>query len=145
MDELDVHEVTPEWLVPRLTKTFLEAQPDEWIEKLYAFLSSQRALLQRLRQMPLIRLEDGSHVTFNRNQPQVFLPVGERTGFPTVRKNVCQSEDALAFLKSLGLSVPDPVDDVIANVLPKYDQDHPDIPDHEYQSDVETHACRVRH
>ena len=139
MDELNVHEVTPEWLVPRLTKAFLEAQPDEWIEQLYAFLSGQSALVQRqrLRPMPLIRLEDGSHVAFNKNQPQVFLPVGDRTGFPTVRKNVCQSEDALAFLKSLGLSAPDPVDDVIANVLPKYNQDQPDIPDHDYRSDIE--------
>ena len=137
MDELDVHEITPESLVPRLTKEFLEAQPDEWIEQLYAFLSIQRALLPRLRQMPLIRLKDGSHVVFNKNQPQAFLPVGDRTDFPTVRKNVCQSEDALAFLKSLGLSAPDPVDDVIANVLPKYDQDHPDISERDYRSHIE--------
>lgn len=137
MEELDVHEITPEWLVTRLTKEFLEAQPDEWIEQLYVFLSSQSALLQRLRQMPLIRLEDGSHVAFNKNQPQAFLPVGDRTDFPTVRKNVCQSEDALAFLKSLGLGAPDPVDDVIANVLPKYDQDHPDISERDYRSDIE--------
>lgn len=137
MDELDVHEVTPDWLVLRLTKAFLEAQPDEWIGQLYAFLSGQRALLPRLRQMPLIRLEDGSHETFNKNQPNAFLPIKDRTDFPTVRKNVCQSEDALAFLKSLGLSAPDPIDDVIANVLPKYDQDNPDIADHEYRSDIE--------
>ena len=130
--------VTPEWLVPRLTGAFLEAQPDEWIEQLYAYLSGQSALIRRLRPMPLIRLDDGSHVVaFSENQPQAFLPVGDRTGFPTVRQNVCQSEDALAFLKSLGLSAPDPVDDVIANVLPKYDQDHPDVPDHDYRSDVE--------
>ena len=138
MDELDVDEITPEWLVPRLSGAFLEAQPDEWMEQLYAFLSGQSALLRRLRQVPLIRLEDGSHVVaFSGNQPQAFLPVGDRTGFPTVRENVCQSEDALAFLKSLGLSGPDPVDDVIVNVLPKYDQDHPDVPDHDYRSDVE--------
>lgn len=137
MEELDVHEVTPEWLAPRLSKEFLEAQPDEWIEQLYIFLSSRRALLPRLRPMPLIRLEDGSHITFNKNQPQAFLPVGDRTDFPTVRQNVCQSEDALAFLKSLGLSAPDPVDDVIANVLPKYDQDHPDISERDYRSDIE--------
>ena len=137
MEELDVPEVTPEWLAPRLSKELLEAQPDEWIEQLYIFLNGQIALLQRLRQMPLIRLEDGSHVAFNKNQPQAFLPVGDRTDFPTVRKNVCQSEDALAFLKSLGLSAPDPVDDVIANVLPKYEQDHPDVSERDYRSDIE--------
>ena len=138
MSELYVEEVTPELLVSRLTGAFLEAQPDEWIEQLYVFLGRQSALLQRLRQIPLIRLEDGSQVVaFTGNQPQAFLPVGDRTGFPTVRRNVCQSEDALGFLKSLGLSAPDPVDDVVANVLPKYDQYDPDISDQVYQSDVE--------
>lgn len=137
IEALDVDEITPEWLVPRLTKAFLEAQPDEWIEQLYIFLNGQSALLPRLRQMPLIRLEDGSHITFNKNQPQAFLPVGDRTDFPTVQKTVCKSEDALAFLKSLGLSAPDPVDDVIANVLPKYEQDHPDVSERDYRSDIE--------
>ena len=138
MNELDVHEVTPEWLVPRLTGEFLGAQPDEWIERLYGFLNGQGALLQRLRQMPLIRLEDGSHVVaYDGNQPRAFLPVGERTDFPTVRRSVCRSEYALAFLRSLGLSPPDPVDDVIANVIPRYDQDSLDISDPEYRSDIE--------
>ena len=138
MEELHIDEVTPEWLVSNLTKPFLEAQPDEWIERLYSFLNGQGALLRRLRTMPLIRLEDGSHVVaHNGHQPQAFLPVGGRTGFPTVRKCVCSSEHALAFLKALGLSPPDPVDDVISNVLPKYVQEDVDIPDPDYNSDIE--------
>ena len=138
IEELGVHEITPEWLLPRLTKAFLEAQSDEWIEKLYVFLNSQGALLRRLRGIPLVRLEDGSHiVSHSRNQPQAFLPIEARTGFPTVRRSVCQSEDSLAFLKSLGLSPPDPVDDVIANILPKYSQDHQNNPGPDYRSDIE--------
>lgn len=61
--ELDVDEVTPESLVRRLTRKFLQAQPDEWLERLYAFLSGQKHLLSRLVGIPLIRLEDGSHTT----------------------------------------------------------------------------------
>ena len=138
IEKLNVDEVTPEWLLPRLTLTFLEAQPDEWIERLYAFLDGQRALLPRLRRLPLVRLEDGSHVVaYNGDHPQAFLPAGNRTGFPTVRRSVCRLEEASAFLKSLGLSHPDPVDDVIANVLPKYDQNHVDVPDPDHRSDVE--------
>ena len=138
IEELDVHEITPEWLLPRLTRTFLEAQPDEWTERLYVFLNGQRALLPRLRDMPLIRLEDGSHIiAYVGSQPRAFLPLNDRTGFPTVRRSVCRLEDALAFLKSLGLSPPDPVDDVIANILPKYDDDHLDVSDPDYRADVE--------
>ena len=124
IDELDLDEITPEWLLPRLTRALLEAQPDEWIERLYVFLNGQGALRRRLQALPLIRLDNGSHiVAFSGDQPKAFLPVEGRTDFPTVRRSVCRSDDALAFLRELGLSAPDPVDDVIAHILPKYDQD----------------------
>ena len=138
-EELDVTEVTPEWLVPRLTAKFLEVQPDEWIERLYEFLHGQRAreLRQRLRTIPLVRLENGYHtIAFIGGKPQAYLPGDTQTGFPTVKRSVCQSPEARSFLESLGLRVPDPVDDVITNILPKYARDPMDISDEEYQSDI---------
>ncbi len=138
MDELDVHEVTPEWLIPKLNEEFLKAQPDEWIERLYAFLDGQGALFQRLKLMPLVRLEDGSHVVaYDGKQPQAFLPGGDHTDFPTVRSSVCRSEGALSFLRSLGLSTPDPVDDVIVNLLPKYERKPPEVHDPDYHLDID--------
>lgn len=135
--QLDITEITPEWLVPRLTEEFLVAQPDEWIERLYEFLSAQRGLLPRLRAMPLVRLEDGSHtVAYMGTVPQAYLPGDSPTGFPTVKRGVCESDEAQEFLQSLGLRVPDPVDDVIAHVLPKYDEDHVDVPYDGHQSDI---------
>ena len=47
MRELGVAEMTPTTLVPRLTGEFLEAQADEWIVRLYEFLSGQEAALRR--------------------------------------------------------------------------------------------------
>src|SRR3546814_3755536 len=62
MLELGVTEVTPATLVPRLSKDFLEAQPDDWVLRLYEFLSGQEAALRRsLDKVPLIRLDDGAH------------------------------------------------------------------------------------
>ena len=137
-DELGVYEVTSESLIWRLTAEFLESQHDEWIEKLYIFLNNQRALFHRLYRMPpLIRLEDGSHVVpYNGDEPQAFLPSESITDFPTVRSSVCRSESALEFLSYLGISAPDPVDDVVANILPKYSQNMKDVDDIEYKSDV---------
>ena len=144
--ELGIDEVTPEWLVPRLSRTFLEAQSDEWMERLYIFLNGQRALLGRLQNMPVVRLEDASHTpAFLDSSAQAYLPGGGRTGFPTVKRAVCQSDTALAFLKSLALRVPDPVDDVIANVIPKYQRDPVDIAGDEYQSDISRILRGVRH
>ncbi len=137
--ELGMNEVTPEWLAPRLTSAFLEVQSDEWIERLYKFLAGQRALLPRLRTMPLVRLENDSHIVAlgNDKKPRAYLPGNTLTDFPTVKRSVCRAGEAQMFLKSLGLRVSDPVDDVIANILPKYGKDPVDVPDYEHQSDIE--------
>ena len=75
-DELDITYVTPEWLVSRLTKEFLEAQPDEWIMRLYEFFNGQKSVLRSLPvPPPLVRLETGVHtVAFDGDAPQAYLP-----------------------------------------------------------------------
>ncbi|WP_197346534.1 sacsin N-terminal ATP-binding-like domain-containing protein [Ralstonia pseudosolanacearum] len=139
MRELDIDEITPTKLVPSLTKPFLEAQSDEWVLRLYEFLSGQEAALRRrLDTIPLIRLEDGMHVVAHENgESRAFLPSTIATGFPTVRRAVCSTSEARAFLSSLRITEPDPVDDVIRNVLPKYRQEEVDVGVSAYAADVE--------
>ena len=137
MRELEIGEVTAEAVLPRLTVEFLGVQPDDWILRLYEFLSGQPALRQRTLALPLIRLTDGAHVVpVKQGQPQAFLPGNVATGFPTVRRAVCESDAARAFLVSVGLTEPDPVDDVIWNVLPRYQNNEVDVSDELYDSDV---------
>lgn len=137
MGELGITEVTPESILPKLDKQFLEAQSDAWIVKLYEFLNGQTALRFRLYNLPLIRLEDGTHLVARLNgQPQAFLPGSIKTGFPTVRTTVCATDLAREFLRSLGLTEPDPVDDVVRNVLPKYQKDEVAVGDAEYETDI---------
>ena len=63
MRELNIDEVTPIKLVPSLDKSFLEVQPEDWILRLYEFLSRQENALRRhLDTIPLIRLDDGTHI-----------------------------------------------------------------------------------
>ncbi|MFM5070295.1 sacsin N-terminal ATP-binding-like domain-containing protein [Aeromonas veronii] len=139
MRELDIDEITPAKLVPNLTKKFLEAQSDEWILRLYEFLNGQEAAIRRrLETVPLIRLDDGSHIVGHENgEAKAFLPSKIATGFPTVRRAVCTTSEALAFLSSLRITEPDPVDDVIRNVLPKYRKDEIDVDDDTYANDIE--------
>ena len=133
--ELDLTEITPQTLLSKLDVAFLEAQADEWVLKFYEFLDGQPAL--RAAELPLIRLADGRHVQARANgQPQAFLPGPVETGFPTVRAAVCSSKAARAFLSTLGLTEPDPVDDVIWNVLPKYREDEVDSADDAYEADI---------
>jgi hypothetical protein len=121
--ELGLSELTPESLLPRLNARFLQAQPDEWVVRLYEYLNKVPAVAERLKDLPLVRLEDRKHVPpFFAGMPQAFFPSEIETGFPTIRQNVCRSPDARKFLQSLGLTPPDPVDDVIRNLLPVYDR-----------------------
>ena len=136
MDELQVVEVTPATILPKLNAAFLGEQNDEWVCRFYEFLNAQTALRRHAANLPLVRLTDGTHVQARVNgQPQAFLPSEIETGFPTVRAAVCDSEGARAFLGSLGLTKPDPVDDVIRNILRKYEDAH-GVGDDEYADDI---------
>lgn len=139
MRELDIDEITPTKLVPSLTKTFLETQSDEWVLRLYEFLSGQeKALRRHLDVVPLIRLDDGTHVVARENgKAKAFLPSAIATSFPTMRRAVCATPEVRLFLISLGITEPDPVDDVIWNVLPKYQQQEVDVGDDAYAADIE--------
>ena len=136
--ELNVPENTPDDIIRRLTCEFLEAQSDNWVQQLYEFLNGQPALHRLLSSIPLIRLEDGTHVIPKIDeQVSAFLPTKATTGFPTVRASVSASDTAREFLRSLGLKEPDPIDDVISNVLPKYQSEQIDaIGDAEYENDI---------
>ncbi|WP_417251078.1 sacsin N-terminal ATP-binding-like domain-containing protein [Castellaniella sp.] len=137
MRELNVEEIRPEKVIPNLSKAFLEDQPDEWISRLYEFLGGQKALRHHITAVPLIRLDDGTHVVAHENgEAKAFLPTTVVTGFPTVRRTVCETAEALAFLSTLGITEPDPVDDVIRNILPKYRQDEVNLDDGRYTADI---------
>ncbi len=138
MKELDIKELTPELIVPRLSREFLEAQSDEWIVGLYEFLSGQKALRRQVEAIPLIRLESGKHVQpCDGGKANAFLPSAIETSFPTMRRAVCASPEIRSFLASLGITEPDPVDDVVWNVLPKYREDQVDVEDDAYAADIE--------
>ena len=137
MQRLDIPELTAETVIPQLGREYLEVQSDIWIERLYEFLSGQPSLRPRLEDAPLIRLENGTHVPPRLDgQAQAFLPSEVATGFPVVRSTVCVSERSLEFLRSLGLSQPDPVDDIVRNVLPRYRADEADVSYADYETDI---------
>ena len=135
-DELSVADVTPGALIPLLRngRTFLETQSDEWIVQLYEFLGQQPGLHDSLGDVPILRLEDGRHVTAKGDIP-VFLPGKTQGQSLTVRAAVCSTGAALQFLKQLELRERDPVDDVIENPLPKYRTENPNVAN--YDDDIQ--------
>lgn len=138
LKELQVPEITPDALAVKLDKKFLETQADEWVARLYAFLNGQKSIAGRVSALPLVRLDDGMHVIARENgKANAFLPGEIETSFPTVRRAVCGTPEARSFLVSLGLTAPDPVDDVVWNVLPRYRASEVDGDDKAYAADIE--------
>ena len=123
--EQDIRNLTPADLVYaiRLDEPFLQSQPDSWMRRLYAFLLDHgpRSRYSYMG-VPLIRLDDGTHVApAPGSTPVAYLPTDPPSKFlNTVRAAVCSSQKARAFLESLGLQQPDRVDELIRNVLPRY-------------------------
>ena len=137
MAELGIQEVTPELILTLLDKNFLEAQSDEWILQFYQFLESQSSLHEKLKKIEFVRLENGHHVlpTID-GQPQAFIAGKAKTDLPTVRKTLTQEKMVLNFLGKFGITVPDPVDDVVQMVLPKYAGIKNNVSDEKYASDI---------
>jgi hypothetical protein len=126
-DEIGIEEITPEAAVAQLSGDFLQAQPDEWVTRLYAFLFADSALWREeppgaARAKPIIRLEDGSHVAAfdGAGRPAVYLPGPVASSLPTVRRAVADSPAARQFLEALNLTEPDVVAEVLEIILPRY-------------------------
>lgn len=143
-NELSVVELESRDIPSMLSRTFLEKQSDNWILQLYSFLNRSvptrrhQTRWNLYRDIPLIRLEDGSQVT--PDPEKFFLPGKNNTDFLTVKREVLQTNEAREFLESLGLREPDLADDIIRNILPKYHgEDKYDITNvnlGEYKSDI---------
>jgi len=132
-DEIGVEEVAAAEVVSRLTADFLQAQPDEWIARLYAFLATDGRLWRAprfddeapgpARAKPIIRLEDGRQVApFDaEGRPAVYLPGPGASNVPTVRRAIADSPVAQPFLAALNLTAPDVIAEVLDIILPSYD------------------------
>lgn len=137
-EALRVKEYDPRTILSMLNASFLRRQSDEWLRQLYEFLVDQPSLRRQATDLLLIRLDDGMHTKpyDEGEKPAAFLPGEAETGFPTVRRSTCDSEKARDFLRGLGLTEPDAVDDIVANVLPKYADPDFNILGDEYKRDM---------
>lgn len=127
--QINVDVIDSEKFAEKIDKNFLEQQSDDWIQKFYEVASefgsrsnSYSSPFNTLKRKEIIRLTDSNHVEpFDwNNKPQAFLPSEYESRFPTVKCEVCNSDQAKLFLKNLGLNEPDVVDEVLTDILPKY-------------------------
>lgn len=136
-----VRTFTLDMLGESFSSEFIQAQTDEWVAKFYAFLKGHEPLWRAgrhgqpnglLRGKTIIRLDDGRHVQpFSPSGSTAYLPPEGDTAFPIVKREFIGNEDAIEFLKRLGLREPDIVAEVIEFVVPKYEASKQVLPDEE--------------
>ncbi len=135
--DLEVDVVDPDGFVRKLETLFLQKQPDEWLVKLYTFLSKQPGLNTIIKGKPILRLEDNSHVSpfkrvspYDRKEtPNAYLLREGASKFPLVKRSLLAEEAVYSFLQGIGLSEPDIVDEVLKSILPPYAEGKVDLDD----------------
>jgi hypothetical protein len=126
--DLEVDIVDPEAFARKLEKAFLEKQTDEWLVQFYIFLSKLPSLNNIIKWKPILRLENNSHVSpfewtypYNNNgMPNAYLLREGNSKFPLVKRSLLTDDTVYTFLKAIGLSEPDIVDEVLKFILPAY-------------------------
>ncbi|MEW6067845.1 MAG: DUF3883 domain-containing protein [Nitrospirota bacterium] len=129
INELDIKEVDFEVFARNISNDFLQIKSDEWMMDFYSRLLDQESLWRDrgykagiLRTKPIIRLDNDEHIEpFNEDgKAQVYLPSETRSKYKTVKRTLNENDDALKFLKELGLAKPDLFSEVNEFILPKY-------------------------
>jgi len=120
-------EITSDKLVRRITKTFIQAQSDEWLMQFYTYLLEKARYLWKykhntLKTKPLLRLTNNEIVcAYNRiGKIQVYLPTENESEYPTVKNCFIQNEKSLQFLLALGLDQPKAFEEIKYYILPRY-------------------------
>ena len=106
---------------------------EEWLRSLYMYLNSQKSELERIKKLPLVRLENGEHVCADRKS--VFFPPEADeareeikpflSDLPILRSALLEGEgcnDIEAFLKSIGVRVLRRVDMILEGICPRYSE-----------------------
>lgn len=110
----------------RIDEAFMATQSDEWVIRLYGYLSERSA--SDFRRRPIIRLANGAHVPpfSNDNVANAFLPIEEGEpellgDLPFIHAPLVRDPLARRFLEDvLHLTTPDICDVVMKNVLPRF-------------------------
>lgn len=124
--ELGVEEINTADFLSLLTAEFLAEQSDEWIGDLYEFLARHTWLLtvNRDRLPPLIRVKDGSQIRPFKvdGSPAAFLPSKRFNDHVSVKQTITEMDRTQPFFRCLDYTVADECDDVLRNLLPKYEK-----------------------
>ena len=139
-ENLDVEEITGERFIPKLSEPFFRKQSDDWMVSFYEYLYDRKDLWSSLKSIPVVRLQNGSHVrpVSKNGSPCAYVTEenGTKTSLPVVKAELVLSKNAHLLLKELGVQELDLVEEIIEKVLPKYASSPSKISADEHLDDI---------
>lgn len=131
IDKIDIEKKEMVDFAKSITGVFIVKKSDEWMIDFYAAIIGNNALFRDktsyqskgvLREKPIIRLEDGSHINPDneKDELQVYFPVEQKSGFKTVKRVFIENEISKEFLIKLGVKEPDSISEIKEFIAPKY-------------------------
>ncbi len=127
--EIGINQVL-DWLDKQESNWF-ESKCEDWLRSLYLYLNNQKSELDRIKNLPLVRLENGEQVCAK--DGLVFFPPNTDEGrkeiapflkeLPILKSVLLEGDDSYeieAFLKSLGVRALHPEDIINESICPKY-------------------------
>jgi len=148
INELSINEVDFPDFAKNISEDFMQKVDDKWIINFYRHLSSRSDLWEKpywyswyrgiLRQKPIIRLIDNSHINpcDENDRIQVFFPSETDSGYYTIKEIFFENEESRTFLEQLGVTQPDIFSELRQIVLPKYGTSNPSVDFYEYSRDL---------
>lgn len=129
--EIEIPEISTEKFCSLITMDFIKKKSDDWIIDFYSTITANETLYKAkdyrgkrgiLREKPIIRLEDGSHISSENElgEIQVYLPSEQTSKFRTVKKTIAKNEKAKELFKKIGIKEPDQISEIKEFIFPIY-------------------------
>ena len=119
---LIVSSLDPESVLKKLTADFIAAQSQQWLHKLYAYLSERVSYQNFVKDKPIFLDQDGkaSPAFDSKGQLVLFLPDDGIDGYTTVNNELLSNEVTREFIEKFGVKKPSLRDDIYNKILPAY-------------------------
>lgn len=120
---LIVSSLDPEAVLKKITADFIVTQSQEWLHKLYAYLSERDSYKKSVKNKPIFLDQDGNAVpAFDDNgQLVLFLPDDDIEGYTTVNNELLSNEATREFIENFGVKNPSLCDEIYNKILPAYE------------------------
>lgn len=119
---LIISSLDPEAALKKITAEFIAKQSQQWLHKLYAYLSERVSYQKLVKDKPIFLDQDGNAARAfdDKDQLVLFLPDEDIEGYTTVKMELLSEKATCEFIEKFGVKKPCLRDEIYNKILPAY-------------------------